>query len=163
MNEYLRTYPGAFRSSHPEAPFAAVGQLAQRFTENQPLNYGYGSGSPLSKLGDAGGKVLILGVPLDTITLLHYAEFLAGVPNKRGVKYSMPVLRNEERVWIDFEEYDTSRGIIEWQGEDCFSISGKEYISAGRGPSGLAGNANSCMFDAKDLVEFAVQWMERTF
>jgi aminoglycoside 3-N-acetyltransferase len=163
LNEYLRTRPGAFRSSHPEASFVAHGRLARYITENQPLQYGYGSGSPLSKLYDAGGKVLMLGAPLDTITLLHFAEFLADLPGKRVAKYKMPVMKSGQRVWIDLEEYDTSRGVIEWQGEDYFSIIGREYISSGRGSVGMVGEAKSYLFDARDLVDFAVQWMEHTF
>jgi aminoglycoside 3-N-acetyltransferase len=36
LNEYLRTRPGALRSSHPEASFAAIGRLAQYIIESHP-------------------------------------------------------------------------------------------------------------------------------
>ncbi len=163
LNEYLRTRPGALRSSHPEGSFVAIGRLAQHITENQPWQYGYGTGSPLAKLCNAGGKVLLLGAPLDTITLLHYAEFLADVPNKRVINYKMPVMQKGKRVWVDLEEYDTSRGIAEWQGEDYFTTIGKGYLLSGKGSSGKVGGAQSYLFEADDLVNFAVRWMERTF
>jgi aminoglycoside 3-N-acetyltransferase len=163
LTEYLRSRPGAHRSGHPESSFAAVGRLAKWVTEDHPLNYGYGSGSPLAHLCEAKGKVLMLGAPLDTITLLHYAEFLADVPNKRVVRYRMPVLREGRRVWIVLEEFDTSRGIVDWQGEDYFPIIAREYLSSGKGASGIVGAAESHLLDADELVKFGVGWMERAF
>lgn len=163
LTEYLRTRPGAQRSGHPEGSFAAVGHLAKWITDAHPLNYGYGAGSPLAKLCEAKGKVLMLGAPFSTITLLHYAEYLANIPNKRVVHYKMPVMQQGKRVWVELEEYDTSRGIIDWKGEDYFSIIGREYLSSGRGASGTVGLAQSYLFDANDLVKFGVEWMERTF
>ncbi|MHB8103995.1 MAG: aminoglycoside 3-N-acetyltransferase [Dehalococcoidales bacterium] len=163
LNEYLRTRPGAQRSSHPEGSFVALGHLARHITENQPWQYGYGTGSPLAKLCEGGGKVLLLGAPLNTITLLHYAEFLADVPNKRIVNYKMPVMQNGKRVWVELEEFDTSRGIIDWPGEDYFDAIGREYLSSGKGSSGKVGGAQSYLFDANDLVKFAIRWMERNF
>jgi aminoglycoside 3-N-acetyltransferase len=39
LTEYLRTWPGAFRSDHPEASVTAVGAKAQWLTADHPLNY----------------------------------------------------------------------------------------------------------------------------
>jgi aminoglycoside 3-N-acetyltransferase len=163
LTEYLRTWPGAQRSSHPEGSFAAVGAQARHIIEDQPLNYGYGDGSPLAKLCEARGKVLMLGTPPDTVTLVHYAESLADVPGKRIVHYRMPVLRRCERVWADLEEYDTSRGIVDWQGEDYLPVIVLEYLASGRGSSGKVGQAQCHLLDAPELVDFAVRWMERRF
>lgn len=166
LTEYLRTWLGAFRSDHPDASFAAVGALAHWITENHPLQYGYGSGSPLAKLSEVGGKVLLLGAPLNTITLLHYAEHMAKVPNKRIVRYKMPILRDGQRVWVEIEEFDTSRGIVvdaEEDAEEYFETIAREYISSGKGCSGKIGAAQSYLFDAADLVEFAIEWLESAF
>jgi len=163
LTEYLRTWPGAYRSNHPEASVAAVGAKARWLTEDHPLQYGYGPGSPLAKLCQAQGQVLLLGAPLDTITLLHYAEHLARVPNKRVVRYKIPILRDGQRVWVDIEEFDTSRGIVDWEGEDYFAIIAREYLASGQGRSGKVGAAPSYLFEAAGLVEFGIAWMERTF
>ena len=80
LAEYLRTWPDASRSNHPEASFAAVGALARWITERHPLQYAYGRDSPLARLCEAEGKVLLLGASLNTVTLLHYAENMANVP-----------------------------------------------------------------------------------
>ena len=163
LAEYLRTRQGAYRSRHPEASFAAIGSKAKWITKNHPLNYGYGIGSPLSKLCDAGGKVLMLGAPLNSVTLLHYAECLADVPNKKIVNYRLPILKKGKRVWVEIEEYDTSDGIVDWPNEDYFSIICREYILSGKGTCGKVGSAQSYLFDAENLVEFAKEWMEKNF
>lgn len=163
LTEYLRTWPGACRSQHPDGSFAAVGAQAEWITRDHPLQYGYGPGSPLAKLCQAGGQVLLLGAPFDTITLLHYAEHLAKVPNKRIVRYKMPVLRDDQRVWVELEEFDTSRGIVDWEGEDYFSVIAREFLSSGKGRSGKVGAAQSYLFEVVALVEFGVKRMERMF
>ena len=46
LAEYLRTTPGARRSSNPEASMAAIGARAEWLTADHPLDYGLGPGSP---------------------------------------------------------------------------------------------------------------------
>lgn len=162
LTEYLRTWPGAYRSGNPEASCVAVGARAKWLTENHPLRYGYGPGSPLAKLCEANGKVLLLGAPFDTITLLHYAENLAKVPDKRIVRYKMPVLREGKRVWVEIEEFDTCGNVLP-DAEEYFRIIPCEFLSFGKGISGKVGNAQSYLFDANELVNFAVQWLERKY
>ncbi|NWG10305.1 aminoglycoside 3-N-acetyltransferase [Candidatus Bathyarchaeota archaeon] len=162
LTEYLRTWPGAYRSNHPEASCAAVGARAKWLTENHPLQYGYGPGSPLAKLCEAKGKVLLLGAPFDTITLLHYSENLAKVSNKRTVRYKMPILRDGKRVLVEIEEFDTCGSILP-NAEEYFKIIPCEFLSFGKGISGKIGNAQSYLFDANELVNFAVQWLERKY
>jgi len=162
LTEYLRTWPGAFRSDHPDASFAAVGALARWITENHPLQYGYGPGSPLAKLCEVKGKVLLLGAPFGSITLLHYAEHICRVPNKRVVHYKMPMLRDGKRVWAEVEEFDTCGDVLP-NAEEYFQTIPREYLASSRRTSGKVGNAQSYLFDAADLVEFAVKWLERKY
>ena len=162
LTEYLRTWPGAFRSNHPDNSFAAVGALARWITENHPLQYGHGPGSPLAKLCEVGGKVLLLGAPFSTITLLHYAEHMAEVPNKMTVQFKMPVLRDGKRIWVEIEEFDTCGGILPGA-KEYFKKIPLEYLSSGRGHSGKVGAAQSHLFDANDLAKFAIKWLEKTY
>jgi aminoglycoside 3-N-acetyltransferase len=164
LTEYLRTWPGACRSDHPEASVAAVGAKAQWITADHPLNYPYGPGSPFAKLCEARGKVLLLGAPLNTLTILHHAETIARIPNKRIIRYKMPVLRAGKRVWVEIEDIDTSEGIVEGHSsEEYFKTIAREYLASGKGRSGKVGEAESHLFDAAELVEFAVKWLERMF
>jgi aminoglycoside 3-N-acetyltransferase len=163
LTEYLRTRPGVHRSGNPGASVAAIGAKARWITEKHPLQFGYGPGSPLAKLVQAGGQVLLLGAPLNTITLLHYSEHMAAVPNKRTTKYKVPLLQHGKRVWFEVEEYDTSQGIVDWEGGDYFPAIAQAFLDSGHGCTGLVGAARSHLFDAAELHAFAVQWMERTF
>jgi len=162
LTEYLRTWPGAHRSSNPEASCAAVGAKAKWLTEDHPLQYGYGPCSPLAKLCEADGKVLLLGAPFSAITLLHYAEHLARIPNKLVVRYKMPILQDGKRVWVDVEEFDTCGDVLPDVAE-YFEAIPREFLASGKGRSGKIGEAQSYLFDAAEFVDFAVQWLEKKY
>ena len=163
LTEYLRTTPGARRSANPEKSVAAIGAKAEWLTADHPLVYEFGPGSPLEKLCLSGGEVLLLGTPFDSVTLLHHAECLADVPDKRVVRYRMPVLVDGLRRWAEVEEFDTCDGIRDWGGVDYFVAIVEEYLAAGHGRTGLVGAARSYLFDAPELTAFGVAWMEREF
>ncbi len=161
LAEYLRTWPGSRRSRHPFG-FVAVGRHAEWITSEQPWNYDNGPGSPLAKLCEQQGQVLQLGSPTANVTLLHHAEHLPVFPNKRIAHYQMPVLIDGQRMWMEFEEYDTSRGIIDWP-DDYFETIIREYRAAGHCRVGLVGAADSYLYDAVPLRDFAIRWMEEHF
>ncbi|MGV3720959.1 MAG: aminoglycoside 3-N-acetyltransferase, partial [Actinomycetota bacterium] len=151
LNDCVRTWPGARRSANPEASMVAVGAAAEWLVQDHPLQYGYGEDSPLAKLVAAGGKALLLGSPWEAVTLLHYSECVARVPNKRTIRYPVPVLDQGRRKWVEVEEYDTSNGIVEWAGEDYFGLIVREYLAAGHGAPGQVGAAACCLLDAPSL------------
>lgn len=157
--EVLRTWPGAQRSANPEASISAVGKDAVRLTSDHPLNFGYGAGSPLAKLVEKGGKVLMLGAPLDTITLLHHAEYLAQISPKHTVHYSCPIMRDGQTVWVEIDDYNTGDPHADYE----FYRIAEAYLATGQGQVGMVGKAQSYLFDAPDLVAFAVKWLEERF
>lgn len=163
LTEYLRTTPDARRSGNPEKSMAAVGAKSEWLTANHPLDYGFGPGSPLEKLCQSGGEVLMLGTPFESLTLLHYAECLADVSDKRVVHYRMPILVDGRRRWVDVEEFDTCDGIRDWAGGDYFVAIAEAYLAARHGGTGLVGAARSYLFDAQELAAFGMHWMERAF
>ena len=160
LTEYLRTWPGAGRSAHPDCSFTAVGRLARWITADHPLQFGHGPGSPLAKLCEKQGKVLLLGTPFTTLTLLHYSEHMADVPGKSVVHYQAPVLKDGQRQWIDIEEFDTCKLIGQWEGDGYFEIIPQEALRLGIGRFGNVGNARAYLFDADRLNAFAVEWLE---
>jgi aminoglycoside 3-N-acetyltransferase len=162
LGEYLRTRPGACRSANPSASMVAMGARAQWLTADHPLDYGYGPGSPLARLCEIGGQVLQVGVPPETVTLLHYSEHMAEVPGKRIVRHQVPILKDGRRTWIEIEEFDTSDGIVDWP-EDYFGVIVNEHLAAGRARTGCVGAARAHLFDAANLHRHAVGWMERSF
>ncbi|MHB8994277.1 MAG: AAC(3) family N-acetyltransferase [Armatimonadota bacterium] len=76
----LRLRPEARRSLHPTHPTAAIGPLAQLLTRDHLPAGTFGIASPLGKLAAMGGKVLLLGVGMNTNTMAHIGETLYGVP-----------------------------------------------------------------------------------
>ena len=161
LPEFLRTWPGAVRSGNPGASMAAVGHRAEWLCRDHPLPYGYGPGSPLAKLVEAGGKVLLLGSPLGDVTLLHYAEHMARIPNKRVIRYREPILVNGKREWAEIEEFDTSEAVVPGAPEDYFTGIVRGFLRAGRGRSGSVGQAEAQLLDGPELCRYAVGWMER--
>ncbi len=159
LAEFMRTLPGTERSLNPEASMIAVGAQAGWITRDHPMNYGYGAGSPLDKLVEIKGHVLMLGAPLDTITLLHYAENRAKLRNKNIVQYTCPVMMDGQKVWIEVEDFDTG----DHHDEYTFEQIALEYLAANRGRRGRVGNAESFLFGAADLTEFAIEWLESRF
>jgi aminoglycoside 3-N-acetyltransferase len=165
--EALRTWPGALHSGHPEAGVAAVGSLAAGITASHPWDDAYGAGTPYARLVEAGGQVAMLGAPLDTVTLVHHAEAVAQVPDKRRVGYRYPVFEGGERIWRNFSDIDTSDGALPYERvigeEDYIGYIARSALSAGSGRSGPVGVATAHLFDARALVEHAVGWIELNF
>jgi aminoglycoside 3-N-acetyltransferase len=158
--ELLRTTPGALRSGSPGASMAALGGEAEWFTADHALDYGYGPQSPLGKLVEARGTVLMLGAPLETMTLLHHAEHLARFPNKRVLRYEAPILVDGQTVWRWFEEFDTSSP-PDGLPDDYFATIVGEFLATGRGRRGRIGEASSVLVPADAIVAFGVDWLER--
>lgn len=159
LAEVFRTTQGTLVSDHPEGRFAARGRRAAEFVHDVPWDDYYGPGSPLERLVNADGAVLRLGADTDTVTLIHYAEYLADVPHKRRVRRQRHVRtpRGPELRVVDC--LDDSNGIVEWQGEDYFSIILREYLASHQVPRGLVGGAHSELLPARELVKFAADWM----
>ena len=173
LPERIRTWPGTVRSRQPEAGMVALGARAEWMVADHPWADAYGAGSPLAKLVEADGQVLMLGAPLDTLTLLHHAEATARVPNKRRVVYRMPLLEEGRAVWREFRDIDTSEGAFPCEAvaatpgvgspEEAFAATARQALAAGIGGGGRVGAAESFLFPARELHRFAEGWMEARF
>ncbi len=161
LAEFVRTTPGARRSGNPGASVAALGARADWLTADHPLDYGYGEGSPLARLVEARGKVLMAGAPLDTMTLLHHAEHLARIPGKRRRRYEVPLLASGRVAWRMIEEFDTSDPVVPGLADDFFGTIVEEFLAGGQGRRGPIGKAPSVLVDAAAICAFAVAWLER--
>lgn len=161
LHETMRNWPGALRSDHPDAGVVAIGPLAPWVTADHPFHYGYGEHSPFDKLIQAQGRVLLIGAPLDAITLLHHAEHKASIPGKRIRRYRRLMPGPEGPQWIDFEEFDTEEPVSDQLPADCFELIATDCLASGSGRQGHIGAAASFLFEAPDLVRFGVEWLER--
>lgn len=80
VSELFWRQPGVQRSGHPGASFAAAGPQAALICADQPLAPPHGPDSPVGRVHDLDGQVLLLGVQSSESTTLHLAEAMAGVP-----------------------------------------------------------------------------------
>jgi aminoglycoside 3-N-acetyltransferase len=144
-----------------------VGPLAEALTASHPYDDAYGAGTPYARLVELGGQVVLLGAPLDSVTLVHHAEAVSEVPGKRRVSYRYPVLEGGERVWRTLSDIDTSEGALPYEcvigEEDYIGHIARSALAAGAGRSGPVGEATAYVFEARALVEHAVGWIERNF
>lgn len=163
LPEFLRAWPGAVRSGNPGASVAAVGARAEWLCADHPMDYGYGPGSPLARLVDAQGRVLLLGSPLENVTLLHFAEHAARLPGKRVIRYREKVLRGGRGEWVEIEEFDTADPVVAAAPEDHFDRLMRAYLQQAEVSTGNVGSARSYLFDAAPLHAFAVGWLERHY
>ena len=160
LAEAFRTRRGTLVNDNPAARFAASGPLAGALLEPCPLHDYYGPGSVLSRFAAMNGRVLRLGADTNTVTLGHWAEYLANVPDKRRVSRRY-VRADSGEIWI--HSLDDSEGIAEWSGSDYFSDIVEEFLALGKARISRVGDCSAECFEAGDFVPFAVNWMERHF
>jgi aminoglycoside N3'-acetyltransferase len=158
LAEVFRTHPGVVVNDHPACRFAAIGPAAEALLQPQPLHDYYGPGSPLERLYEMGGVVLRLGANVDTVTLTHYAEYLAAVPAKRRVERRYQRADAGEIVVSSLDDTD---GIADWQHGDYFSQILIDFLDQGLASSGPVGRCTAELLDAREFVSFATAWMER--
>ena len=165
LAEIFRQLAGTLVNDHPDARFGARGRLAcELLREPLPWNDYYGSGSVLERFARTPGKVLRLGADPDTVTLLHLAENLIDVPDKRRVRRHHKVLSSDGTACIrEVSCLDDTDGIVDWPGEDYFTTILRDYLLQGRVSAGHVGHAHSELIDAADLLDHAVSWMRTHF
>ncbi len=165
--ERLRTWPGARRGPHPEMNLVAVGPRADWLTRGTLEEDPWDERSPLGRLVEAGGTVLLLGSPLSTLTVIHHAERVAKAEPKRWHTYEMPVRVNHETQWREFRAIETSQGAFDYDqhtnGESYIELIGRSALEAGIGHRANVLGAQCHLFPANDLVEHAVAWIDERF
>jgi aminoglycoside 3-N-acetyltransferase len=161
LAELFRTRPGALCSGNPGMRMAALGADADWLTRDHPLNYGLGAGSPLDKLCQRRGKVLLLGSDPDEVTLLHYAENIAPIAAKKTLRIKLPLLIDGRRQWVEIEECNSSTGIRDWP-DRFFADIVRRFVQATDVPAGRLGHAATHVLDAGALVQFAIPLLVET-
>ena len=151
--ELFRTWPGVIRSGHPGFSLAARGPNASYLTADHALEEDAGDRSPLGKLYELDGHVLLLGVEHWNNTSLHLAEFRANYRGKRSLRSGCAMLVDGQRQWVAYETLETN--------PDDFGEIGKAFDAAHNIPVQHINNAEMRFFRQRLVVDFAVQWMEQ--
>jgi aminoglycoside 3-N-acetyltransferase len=153
--EVFRRQNGVRRSNHPQLSFTARGKNAEFITSGHELDFGCGVTSPLKKIYELDGYVLLLGVDHSSNTSIHLAEAIADYSCKEIIISGAPILLNGKRKWVEFKDYKDFTGEFAKLGKD-FTKAKQENINIGS-----IGNAKSQFFKQRILVDFAVTWFEK--
>jgi aminoglycoside 3-N-acetyltransferase len=151
--ELFRTWPGVIRSAHPAFSMAALGPQAEYLVDDHALEEDIGNRSPLGKLYQLDGHVLLLGVDHRNNTSLHLAEHRANYPGKRNMRTGSAMLVNGQRQWVPYETLDIN--------DDDFVEIGAAFDKAHSVPIQQINGAQVRFFRQRLVVDFAVEWMEQ--
>jgi aminoglycoside 3-N-acetyltransferase len=150
LAEAVRTWPGAVRSNHPHASFAAVGAQATALMAKHELDSHLGEGSPLAALERADARVLLLGVGYGVCTAFHLAEYRVPTPK---TEYGCAMLTSRGREWVTYTDVATN--------SDDFANLGAAYEPTATLNRAMVGSADTRLFPAAEAIAFAVDWLAK--
>lgn len=147
MAELFWRQPGVLRSTHPGGSFAAKGPHAARICAPQPLTPPHGPDSPVGRVHDLDGQVLLLGVTHGENTTMHLAEAIAKVP----YAVSHPCVVEEDGM---------VRTVMVPETDHCcrgFGVADEWLRLRDLQREGKIGSAHARLCGSRDLVAIAVE------
>jgi aminoglycoside N3'-acetyltransferase len=138
--------PGVLRSDSPHA-FAAIGPAAAAITAPHPLDIPHGLDSPVGRVYELDGQVLLLGVGHSDNTTIHLAESLAGVRYRR--KKHLTLYQDGQLTRFDYAEIDhccqNFNRVDQW-------LDSREWQR-----KGIIGHAEARLMRSRDVVDVVLE------
>jgi aminoglycoside 3-N-acetyltransferase-4 len=142
--------PGVERSEHCQA-FAAAGPEARRITAGPLPLPPHIPESPVGRVHELDGRVLLLGVGHDADTTLHLAELLADVPYR--VPRHCTVLADGRLQRVHYGENDHCC--------ERFALADDWLRTRGLQKEGRVGQAHARLVRSRDIVAVALEELRR--
>jgi aminoglycoside 3-N-acetyltransferase len=152
--ETFRGQRGTERSYHPNHSFCARGPNAPRLLATHALDDSLGEGSPLARLYELDGLILLLGVDHSSNSSMHLAEYRAHWPGQRAEQPRRSrVLRDGAVVDVTMNHLDLNSDDFGRLGEDAE----RETRAVRTGP---VGRGTGRLMAQRAIVDYAVVWIE---
>lgn len=145
----FRRRRGVLRSDSPHA-FSAEGPAAAYITSPHRYDFPHGPDSPVGRVHELDGQVLLLGVGHDGNTTIHLGEALAGVRYRRPKH--LTILREGMPARVEYAEIDHC----------CqqFRLA-DEWLAAGLQRRGPVGYGVARLARSRDIVEVVTAQLRR--
>lgn len=147
--QFLRN-EGVIRSYHPLYSFAAWGKYAKVICNRHPLHFGLSKDSPLGKVVEFNGNVLMLGCDYTDCSIFHLARYMNEQTPIRLI--SAPIINNKKTMWKDMLDLD-------YQTKN-FSEIGEVIEERNLIKTTYIGNTKCKMFSSREAISLASAYFQ---